>query len=342
MAFYGARRILIWGLVFTIMLAFAAPAFSQQITYYDFDAPQASNDASYACVDPAHAVPATPNPLFCFNDGTGLRSSPSFLSDTYPAKIDPVTTDNPPVQSTHFAIRNTPPAHSQTSSMWFSVPQKISNGFTSYFAFKVTANTKSYATADGIAFVIQNSQNAAGGTSSGASACSGAGSGPNAVGAAGGCIGYGGLDNSLAIEMDTYRNEWDPADNISSNPNNDNHIAVQNCGAGLPNSPDHTGSCLVNLNAGNAAHPALNNLLPVTLADGNVHEVVIIYSGPTEAVPNLLQIFIDPPFVAGTHTPAPRCHAGTIGNIQYLGQSQSHEQWKRERQRLCRFYFCDR
>ncbi|MGC1299231.1 MAG: choice-of-anchor D domain-containing protein [Alloacidobacterium sp.] len=305
MTFYGDRRILIWVPVFTISLAFAAPAFSQQVTFYDFDAPQASNDASYACVDPAHIVPAMPNPLFCFNDGTGKRSSPSFLSDTYPAKIDPVTTDNPPVQSTHFAIQNTPPALSQASSMWFSVPQKIPNGFTSYFAFKITPNANSFATADGIAFVIQNSQNAAGGTSSGSSACTGAGSGPNAVGAAGGCIGYGGIDNSLAIELDTFRNGWDPADNISSNPNNDNHIAVQNCGAGLTNSPDHTGSCLVSLNSGNAAQPALNSLLPVTLADGNVHEVVIIYSGPTEATPNLLQIFIDPPFVTGTHTPAP-------------------------------------
>jgi hypothetical protein len=305
MTFYGRRRILILGPVVTLLLAFASPAFSQQVTYYDFDAPQASNGASYSCADPAHTVPATPNPLFCFNDGTGKQSSPSFLSDTYPAIIDPVTTDNPPVQSTHFAIQNTPPALSQAASMWFSVPQKVSDGFTSYFAFKITPNANSFATADGIAFVIQNSQNAAGGSSPGSSACTGAGSGPNAVGAAGGCIGYGGIDNSLAIEMDTFRNAWDPADNISSNPNNDNHIAVQNCGAGLTNSPDHTGSCLVSLNSGNAALPALNNVLPVTLADGNVHQVVVIYSGPTEAVPNLLQIFIDPVFVAGTHTPAP-------------------------------------
>ncbi len=288
-----------------MLLAFASPAISQQVTYYDFDAPQASNDSSYACVDPARAASATPNPLFCFNNGTGARSNPSFLSDIYPAKIDPVTTDNPPVQSTHFAIQNTPPAPSQSASMWFSLPQKISNGFTSYFAFKITPSRNSFATADGIAFVIQNSQNAAGGSSSGSSACSGVGSGPNAVGAPGGCIGYGGIDNSVAVELDTFLNSWDPADHVVSNPNNDNHIAIQNCGAGLPNSPDHTGSCLVNFNSGNAAQPALNNLLPVTLADGNVHEVVIVYSGPTEAVPNLLQVFIDPIFVAGTHTPAP-------------------------------------
>src|ERR1700744_4899924 len=175
MTFYGRRRILILGPVVTLLLAFVFPAFSQQVTYYYFDFPQATNGASYTCADPARTTPATPNPLFCFNDGTGQQSSPSFLSDTYPPIIDPTTPDNPPVQSTHFAIQNTPPTTSQAASMWVSVPQKISNGFTSYFAFKITPNANSYATADGIAFVIQNSLNAAGGTSSGPSACSGAG-----------------------------------------------------------------------------------------------------------------------------------------------------------------------
>ena len=34
-----------------------------------------------------------------------------------------------------------------------------------------------------------------------------------------------------------------------------------------------------------------------------MHQVVINYSGPNEATPNLLQIFIDPAFNPGTHTP---------------------------------------
>jgi hypothetical protein len=58
MTFYGRRCILILGPVVTLLLAFVSPAFSQQVTYYDFDAPQANNGASYACVDPAHTVPA--------------------------------------------------------------------------------------------------------------------------------------------------------------------------------------------------------------------------------------------------------------------------------------------
>ena len=294
----GSRHSLVVAALFTLaLLAVPRMAFAQQVTYYDFDTPQANpSQVSYQC-----STSAPSNPLFCFNDGTGQSSSPSFLSDTYPAIIDPLQTDNPPVQSTNTAVQLTFSQTNQSSSMWFSVPQKVSNGFTSYFAFKITPNPNSSATADGIAFVIQNS--VGGGTASGlASVCSGVGAGPSIVGVGGGgCIGYGGIDNSLAIEFDTFRNAWDPDDNGSSQ--NDNHVAVQNCGAGLPNSPDHTGSCLVNLTVNNALQTAINSQLPVTLADGNVHQVVVIYSGPNETVPNLLQIYIDPPFVAGTHTP---------------------------------------
>jgi Bacterial lectin len=283
-------------LVVTVLFALAAlsqTASAQQITYYDFNGPQGNpSQVSRQCT-----TPALSGVLFCFNDGTGQASSPSFLSDTYPASIDPVLSDNPPVQSTNTAIQLTFPQLAQAASMWFSVPQKVSSGFTSWFAFKITPNANSYATADGIAFVIQNS---AGGAST--PICSSIGSGLSIVGGGGGCIGYGGIDNSLAIELDTYRNPWDPDDNDGSY--NDNHVAVQNCGPGLANSPDHTGSCLVSLNVNNTLQPAINSKPGVTLADGNVHQVVVSYSGPNEAVPYLLQIYIDPPFVPDTHTPA--------------------------------------
>jgi hypothetical protein len=107
-------------------------------------------------------------------------------------------------------------------------------------------------------------------------------------------LGYGGIDNSLAVEFDTYQNEFDP---------NANHIAIQSCGllsgVGQPNSPNHT-KCLVNKNTPSAA---INSDLSITLADGNVHQAVIEYSGPTEATPNQWQVYIDPVFIAGTHTP---------------------------------------
>ncbi len=304
----NSRRVLFASLLTLGLLCFKSTGFAQEITYYDFDAPNANGGASYACVDPA-LIPGplpTPNPLFCFNNGGG--TNPGFLSDTFPAIIDPITTDNPPVASTHYATQMTASNYYQAASMWFSVPQKISNGFTSYFAFKIS-NPGSYATADGIAFVIQN---AAGGGSEingfGEGPCTETGSGPTAVGGFGGCIGYGGIDNSLVFELDTFKNGWDPTDTNASTYNNsdqynDNHVAIQNCGAGLANSPDHTGSCLVQLLVNNALQGAINGSLPITLSDGNVHQVVVQYSGPTEAIPNLLQIFIDPPFVAGTHTP---------------------------------------
>ena len=271
-------------------------ASAQQVTYYDFDTPQATpGQMSRSC--PAN-TPAS-GTLFCFNDGTGQNASPSFLSDTYPAIIDPNTMDSPAVSSTHYAIQMTPALPTQASSVWFGVPQKISNGFTAYFAFKFTPNPQAFATADGVAFVIQNS--AGGGID--ASGCAATGSGLNIVGGNGGCIGYGGIDNSVAIELDTYRNFWDPNDNGASN--DDNHVAVMNCGAGQANSPDHNGPCQVSLNLNGVNVPALIDPPGVTLADGNVHQVVVEYSGPNEATPYLLQIFIDPPFVAGTHTPAP-------------------------------------
>ncbi len=289
-------------------------ASAQQITYYDFNTPQANTSQySYAC-----SATAVNSPLFCFNGTTG---DPSFLLDTFPAPIDPILTDNPPVSGSWYATQMTPSAGGQSSSMWFSVPQVVANGFTSWFAFKFTPNSNSYATADGLAFVIQNSQGVYT-PSDPIAGCVAAGAGPTALGTGGGCLSYGGIDNSLALEFDTYNNGagFDPDDLGGSY--SDNHIALQNCGAGVPNSPVHysftnassqTENCQVSLGGpSNTTVPTLvsnpQSSTPgngtVTLADGNVHQVVVIYSGSAEATPNLLQVYIDPPYVPGTHTPA--------------------------------------
>ena len=290
------------------LLTLSNVALSQQVTYYDFDSAQTNGNFSHTC---GTLAPTTP--ILCFNDVNGLTTNPSFFTDTFPAKIDPDQTQMPPVPSSHTAVQLTPATTDpmtlefQAGSMWFSVPQKVSGGFTSYFAFRMTPNANSQTTADGLAFVIQNS--AGGGSSTTTDeppVCAETGSGLSVIGGAGGCIGYGGIDNSLAFELDTFQNGYDPANELNAAPNGGgNHIAVQNCGAGLANSPDHTGSCLVQLNSATPATtmPAINSQLAVMLADGNVHEVVIEYSGPTEATPNRLRIYIDPPFVSGTHTP---------------------------------------
>lgn len=278
-------------LLFSLSVLFEVSSSAQQITYYDFDAPQATPaQVSYSC-----SAGAATNPLFCFNDGTGGASIPSFLSDFYPASIDPTQSGG----STQYATLLTPAQINQNSSMWFSVPQKVTSGFTAWFAFKFTPS-QYIATADGFAFVIQNAQ---GGGYDVLTECGEQGSGPSAVGGVGGCIGYGGIDNSLAIEFDTYRNDWDPDDLGASY--NDNHVAIQNCGAGIANSPDHN-LCLASMGNGTGPSiPAIGAPPNVLMADGNVHQVVIVYSGPNEATPNLLQIFVDPQFMPGTHTPVP-------------------------------------
>ncbi|HEX3660185.1 MAG TPA: choice-of-anchor D domain-containing protein [Acidobacteriaceae bacterium] len=268
----------------------SAAASAQQITYYDFDAPQAnSGQISRDCSTGAGAA------LFCMNDG-GNNVLPYFSSDTYPASIDPNPSDNPPVSGTHYATEMTQ-AYGQHSSMWFAVPQKVADGFTAYFAFKLTPDPTSGTTADGLAFVLQNATGPGDDT---AGVCTSTGNGLTAVGDGGGCMGYGGIPNSLALEFDTYQNGYDP---------DNNHMALQNCGAGLPNSPD-IAACNVSLNGvgAYAANPLTSastptGQTPVTLADGNIHQIVIVYSGPLEATPNLLQIYLDPAFVPGTHTP---------------------------------------
>jgi hypothetical protein len=99
----------------------------------------------------------------------------------------------------------------------------------------------------------------------------------------------------LAVEFDAYQNGYDP---------NNNHVALQSCGissgVGLPNSPDHT-ACQVKDAV--TANPAINSALAISLADGNVHQAVIEYSGATGTPANQWQVYIDPVFIAGTHTP---------------------------------------
>jgi Bacterial lectin/Abnormal spindle-like microcephaly-assoc'd, ASPM-SPD-2-Hydin len=300
--------------VFAFSLLSISSASAQQITYYDFNTPQAATgpaQSSYAC-----SPSSSTNPLFCFNGSSG---DPAFLSDFYPPFIDPNASTDSDAGSTNYAVQMTPASSGQVSSLWFSVPQNVANGFTSWFAFKFTPNEASSTTADGMAFVIQNSPST-GATTDPATSCGQAGYGPTAYGGGGGCIGYSGINNSLALEFDTYDNgtNWDP---------NANHIALEDCGAGKPNSADHyypntdgqTGTCSVNLGGPNSSSVSTlitnpltayissetNQQVAVTLADGNIHEVVVVYSGPSEATPNQLQVFLDPDYVSGTHTPAP-------------------------------------
>ena len=281
-------------------------ASAQQVTYYNFDTPATASPQqySYSC-SPTNL---TSNLLFCLNDETGTSSNPSFIQD--------------PTENNNYITQMTPSAGGQAGSLWFSVPQVVAGGFNTWFEFRINPDPTSGNTADGLAFVIQNAQGASDSNNNGTdpnSGCSESGKGPTVLGGGGGCMGYGGIDNSLALEFDTYNNGagWDPTDILYSG--NDNHIALQDCGAGKSNSPLHYAPdsgpfCQVQLGGSDdtsiptlVSNPNTSTAAPapVTLADGHIHQVVIVYNGPNDPNPNTLTVYLDPSFNPGTVTPAP-------------------------------------
>lgn len=169
-------------------------------------------------------------------------------------------------------LRLTPDGINHVSgTAWFQTQQQsVSRGFTSVFQFQITHSPdQGFGPADGIAFVIQNS--------------SGDGFGTAALGGSGGAVGYGvpdpgdngtAIPNSLAVELDTYQNPWDP---------NANHIAVQSCGT-APNSADHTGPCGLGI---------VSDLGGITLSDGAVHTAVVEYDPPSGDIAGILRVFLD-------------------------------------------------
>jgi Bacterial lectin/Bacterial Ig-like domain (group 3)/Cep192 domain 4 len=303
------QSLLFAAFVTAALLAFLTPgAAAQQVTYYNFDTPATTLPLqySYSC----STLRPSSNPLFCFNY-SGSDTDPSFL-------MDPVVND-------HWTTQLTYPAVSQAASMWFSVPQVVSGGFNTWFEFKITPSSASGNTADGLAFVIQNAQGASEGNNNGVdpnTGCAESGSGPTALGGGGGCMGYSGIDNSLALEFDTFYNSpWDPYQGTGGSTYNDNHISFQGCGPGAPNSSAHLASdsgpgCEIQL-VGAAGGPPIPTLItnpetsaappanpvPVALADGNVHQVVIVYNGPNDTPANYLYVYLDPLFNPGTVTP---------------------------------------
>jgi uncharacterized repeat protein (TIGR01451 family) len=171
-----------------------------------------------------------------------LAQSPSYPS--FPTPTDLQLNGTQPTVSGGVLHLN-PSQQNQVGAAWYPILQPVSNGFSTTFKFQIT--NPSQPTADGIAFVIQNS-----------------GAGLQAVGDGGGGIGYQGIDNSLAVEFDTYANETDPEWDGSGNAPA-NHVAIQSCGL-QANSAAHT-QCEISLATA-----------PVSLADGAPHTVQIEYT----------------------------------------------------------------
>ena len=318
------KQTLLFAALLTSALLALPGASAQQISYFTFDTPGTTpSQYSYSCAVTDTSGPATPPPLFCLNNNQTSNNSlypPNFLED--PAISDPNYSGG------QWVTQMTNAATGQAASMWFAVPQYVANGFNVWFQFRFTPSSGSGNTADGLAFVIQNSFG--GGTVPTPNpdntnpppppTCAETGSGWTAVGSGGGCMGYGGIDNSVALEFDTFNNFWDPTDIPGSG--NDNHIALQSCGLSegypLGNSPVHSNidgytSCLLTL----ATTPTPTSTLisnpttsavagsskAVTLADGALHQVVMVYNGPLDTPANYLYVYLDPTFNQGTLTP---------------------------------------
>ena len=140
-----------------------------------------------------------------------------------------------------------------SSSVWYSDQVNVAQGFVTHFKFRVRPLSSSWTTADGFAFVIQ-------------------GSGPSALGDAGGWLGYTGIADSLAVEFDTFTNPWDP---------NNNHVAIQSCGTAV-NTTDHS-----------ACNLGIQPDLPFVIADNQGHECTIAYVPGTGGKAGTLRVGID-------------------------------------------------
>ncbi len=200
-----------------------------------------------------------------------------------PAGANPFGTVNPapqpPPANVSTVLRLTTNNTGQAGSAWFVTQQPVAGAFSTTFATFQMSNTNGYV-ADGFAFVIQNSPASQGGatTALGLDGC--------AIGFAddptGSCANpTGGIPNSVAIEFNTYLN----GGQVDTTANS---VAIQSCGVN-PNSID------TNVPAGAPTCTiGVNNSLPITLADGNVHTVTVTYTPPASGSgPGTLDVILD-------------------------------------------------
>lgn len=163
-------------------------------------------------------------------------------------------------------LRLTPALENQVGAAWLSDRVNVQAGFTTSFQFQITdrggyspdwESGVSNNGADGFTFTIQNAA-------------------PAAIGLYASGIGYYGIQNSLAIEFDTWNNK------PSYCEPNGNHVAVQSLGTAA-NRPEHCADP-----GGAFANPTLGIASPAAdLSNGSVYDVIINYS------PGLLSIFLN-------------------------------------------------
>ena len=169
-------------------------------------------------------------------------------------------------------LQLTPATNNQSGSAFFNnaLPINAYTSFQTQFSFRISGGQGSSG-ADGLAFVIQNDNR-----------------GPTALGDAGGNLGYSQINNSLAIEFDTWKNSGDL---------NDNHVSV-----------------LLN---GNVTNPVKTKSSNVDFNSGSVIHVWVDYNGLRDELAIYLSNNNSKP--ASVHIVANVNLLGVVGDSGYLG-----------------------
>ena len=151
----------------------------------------------------------------------------------------------------------TPAVNDQSGGVWYDNPIDFSNDFTIYYQSYFGSNDADGA--DGMALVIKQNSNPA-------------------IGDTGAFIGYGGIDQSLIVEFDTFQNNGgaDQGPEAFSDPSYD-HIAIMKNGVA-----DHASSS-------NLAGPIQASDNSVNIEDGVDHEVKIEWISSSQT----LKVYFD-------------------------------------------------
>ncbi|MEM9378651.1 MAG: L-type lectin-domain containing protein [Planctomycetota bacterium] len=159
-------------------------------------------------------------------------------------------------------------------AVWYATPVAVAAGFDTTFVVNMNQNGGFSGGGDGMAFVIQNEQ-IAGQTG---------GIGITGIGRHASALGYGrftgsaageSVDNSLVIELDTFRNDNQPAADPILDPDS-NHISIHTGGNGENWQQE-------DFSIGRAPSEAVG----VDLNDGVDHTIRVVY------VPGTIEVFVD-------------------------------------------------
>jgi Domain of unknown function (DUF4347)/Legume lectin domain/PA14 domain/Calx-beta domain len=206
------------------------------------------------------------------------------------ADTSPLTLNGNAVRS-GTALRLTQPTLDQVGTAFYSTPIDVTanTSFQTQFQFNLSGGTGG---ADGFTFLLQNDAD-----------------GARAIAAGGGNVGYSGpnsIGQSLAIEFDTYQNEWDP---------NNNHIAILR--DGTITTALATANPTIDLNSGSL----VNAWVDYNGATNRLE--VFLSSSATKPTTSLLSQTIDLSTVVGS-----RAYVGFTGATGGLANAQDINSWQ--------------